>query len=361
MMVDAGKTLKVVYLTRKWPPAVGGMETYSVELTAELSSRVDLQTVFLPGREGGATPAKSAIIGFFFKAVAAIAKSRKVDVFHVGDMAMWPLAFVSNVLKPGSRSVISAHGTDVAFGIRPGLAPKVYNFYLKSGAALLRGRTTVIANSTPTGGFCTAAGFRNVSVVPLGTFAKPNVVAAEIASPKYVLYVGRLAVRKGIGWFTREVLPLLPSGITVKVAGSAWDASEMQAIEGNSRVEFLGPVYGDELAALRLGAIAVIMPNITLAGRDFEGFGLTAIEASAVGAVLIASAVDGIVDAVRDGETGFLIAEGNPQHWADKIVEIEAWSASKRLEFVQKAQQVTRDYYSWSRVAEDCVRIYQES
>jgi len=360
MMVEAGKKLKVVYLTRKWPPAVGGMETYSVELTSELSGRVELQTVYLPGREGGATPAKSALIGFFFKAVAAIAKSKKVDVFHVGDMAMWPLALVSNILKPRSRSVISAHGTDVAFGIRPGLAPKVYNFYLKSGAVLLGRRTTVIANSTPTGEFCTAAGFRNVEVVPLGTFAKPTVSSAQVATPKYVLYVGRLAVRKGLGWFVREVLPLLPNDITVKVAGSTWDSSELQAIESNPRVSFLGPVYGDELANLRLGAIAVIMPNITLAGRDFEGFGLTAIEASAVGAVLIASAVDGIVDAVRDGETGFLIAEGNPQKWADKIAEVNSWSPAERLAFVQKAQQVTRDYYSWSRVAEDCVRIYQQ-
>ena len=359
MIVDAGMQLKVVYLTRKWPPAVGGMETYSVELTQELAKRVDLQNVYLPGREGGATPTKQAIIGFFFKAVAAIARSRKVDIFHVGDMAMWPLALISNLLKPRSRSVISAHGTDVAFGIRPGLAPKIYNFYLKCGAVLLGRRTTVIANSTPTGGFCTAAGFGKVNVVPLGTFAKATVEKAETSTPKYVLYVGRLAVRKGLGWFTREVLPLLPADINVKVAGSAWDASEMQAIEGNPRVEFLGPVYGDDLAALRLGAVAVIMPNITLAGRDFEGFGLTAIEASAVGAVLISSAVDGIVDAVRDGETGFLIAEGHPQHWADKIVEINAWTPATRLKFLQNAQAVTRDYYSWSRVADDCIKVYQ--
>ncbi len=359
MTLNASKQLKVVFITRKWPPAVGGMETYSVELATELERRVALQTVYLPGREGGATPSKQALLGFFFKAVAAIFGSKRVDIFHIGDMAMWPLAFMSNVLKPRSRSVISAHGTDVAFGIRPGLAPKVYNFYLKSGAVLLGRRTTVIANSTPTGGFCTNAGYRNVKVVPLGTFAKPEVSSAQVAKPQYVLYVGRLAVRKGLAWFTSQVLPLLPSDINVKVAGSAWDLSEMQAIEGNPRVEFLGPIYGDELAALRLGAIAVIMPNITLSGRDFEGFGLTAIEASAVGAVLVASAVDGIVDAVREGETGFLIAEGDRQAWANKIVEIAEWSPAKRLKFVQKAQQAAREYYSWSRVAEDCVRIYR--
>ena len=359
MTVDSGKQLKVLFLTRKWPPAVGGMETYSVELATELAKRVDLQTVFLPGREGGSTPSKQAILGFFFKAVVAIARSKKVDVFHVGDMAMWPLAFISNLLRPKSRSVISAHGTDVAFGIRPGLAPKVYNFYLKAGAVMLGSRSTVVANSTPTGVFCTNSGYRNVEVVPLGTFAKPTVESALVAEPKYVLYVGRLAVRKGLGWFTREVLPLLPSNISVKVAGSEWDATEREAIDGNPRVEFLGPVYGEDLAKLRTDALAVIMPNITLSGRDFEGFGLTAIEASAVGAVLIASAVDGIVDAVRDGATGFLIAEGHPQLWFEKIIEINGWSRATRLAFVQNAQQVTRDYYSWSRVADDCVRIYR--
>ena len=358
-MTDQPDKLRVMFITRKWPPAVGGMETYSVELAHELKSRVDLQTVYLPGREGGATPAKSAIIRFFFRASAAITRSRGVDVFHIADMAMWPLALAAKLLKPSSRSVISAHGTDVAFGIRPGLAPKVYNFYLKTGARLLTSKTTVVANSTPTAGFCSGAGFKQVVVVPLGTFAKPDIQGSELAEPKYVLFVGRLAVRKGLGWFVSHVLPLLPPELSVKVAGSAWDAIEMQAIEGNSRVEFMGPVYGDELTKMRQEALAVVMPNITLSGRDFEGFGLTAIEASAAGAVLLASAVDGIVDAVRNGETGVLLPEGDGKLWAEKIGEISAWSSASRLAFVRKAQQITREYYSWSRVAEDCVKIYQ--
>ena len=36
------KKLRVLFLTRKWPPAIGGMEVYSMELSEELSHRVDL-------------------------------------------------------------------------------------------------------------------------------------------------------------------------------------------------------------------------------------------------------------------------------------------------------------------------------
>ena len=34
--------LNVLFVTRKWPPAVGGMETYSLELSKELSKKCEV-------------------------------------------------------------------------------------------------------------------------------------------------------------------------------------------------------------------------------------------------------------------------------------------------------------------------------
>jgi glycosyltransferase involved in cell wall biosynthesis len=48
------------------------------------------------------------------------------------------------------------------------------------------------------------------------------------------------------------------------------------------------------------------MPNIPVSG-DMEGFGLTALEASASGSLVVASDLEGISDAIRDGKNGFLI------------------------------------------------------
>ena len=52
------------------------------------------------------------------------------------------------------------------------------------------------------------------------------------------------------------------------------------------------------------------MPNISVPG-DVEGFGIVAIEAAACGTPVVASDIQGIRDAVIDGETGFLLEERN--------------------------------------------------
>ena len=47
---------KVLFITRKWPPAVGGMETYAKRISEELSELTDLTTLSLPGRSDGRPP-----------------------------------------------------------------------------------------------------------------------------------------------------------------------------------------------------------------------------------------------------------------------------------------------------------------
>src|SRR3546814_6236030 len=50
--------ISILYLTRKWPPAVGGMETYSGKLTQALARCADIpvSVIALPGRRNGQPP-----------------------------------------------------------------------------------------------------------------------------------------------------------------------------------------------------------------------------------------------------------------------------------------------------------------
>ena len=66
------------------------------------------------------------------------------------------------------------------------------------------------------------------------------------ASPS-VLFVGRLARRKGCRWFIENVLPRLSEQFRFVVAGTPWDAEETAALD-NERVTFLGPIRGEALA-----------------------------------------------------------------------------------------------------------------
>jgi glycosyltransferase involved in cell wall biosynthesis len=100
------------------------------------------------------------------------------------------------------------------------------------------------------------------------------------------------------------------------------------------------------------------MPNIGCEGRDFEGFGLTAVETAADQGVLLAARIDGITDAVIDRGTGFLLPPEDADSWAARIHEIAEWSLAERRAFVLEAFELARREYSWARVAERTLDAY---
>lgn len=174
----------------------------------------------------------------------------------------------------------------------------------------------------------------------------------------YVLFVGRLVRRKGVRWFIENVLPLLDSRIRFVVVGRQCDQSEWEAVSISPRVEYRGVVSDDELRRLRRAALTVVMPNIHTDGNDFEGFGLAAPEAAADGGVLIASGIEGILDAVVDGETGFLLPAEDAEAWAAKISEISKWTPETRDTFIRRAMAIIGARYSWTSTANETLGSY---
>lgn len=351
--------LKVLLITRKWAPAVGGMETYSLELSKELSIICNLSVRALPGRPDGKPPAPLSLASFVLSSMLFIAMRKRYDVIHIGDLVLWPLALVARIFQPSARLVITAYGLDIVYGSRKGLLPTIYRLYLALGVKLTSKKLCVIAISNATADLCRNAGLPNVAVVTLGV-PPPNKQAADACDIRpYVLFVGRLVKRKGAAWFAENVLPLIDRHIKMVVVGKQWDASEWHVISSNPRIEYQGVVTNKELFELRRAALVVLMPNISTGGNDIEGFGLTALEAAADGGVLLASGIEGIVDAVVDDKTGFLLPSEEPSAWAKKIDEIRSWSSEDRSLFIQKAHRIIESQYSWAQVARNTLKIYQ--
>lgn len=347
----------VLFITRKWSPAVGGMETYCVELTAELSRRVCLDVVALEGKKGGLPPSLPSLVGFALRTIRHyLTLSKPPEIIHIGDIAAWPLALISRTRRPRPAVVLSAHGTDVSYHRRGGLKGTAYRLYLRLGARLLGG-ATVIANSAATARAAGETGWRADAIVPLATRAQP--CEATGSHDQDLLFAGRLIERKGCRWFVDQVLPRLPEAIGLKVAGPTWHERERVVLE-NPRVQYLDAMEREHLHAAYRSALAVIVPNIELGSGEFEGFGLVAAEAAAAGAVVIAARSGGLVEAVIDDETGFLVPPGDPEAWHAKIAEIAGWSGEQRSAFTARAKATAREHYSWSRVADEVLRVYND-
>jgi glycosyltransferase involved in cell wall biosynthesis len=157
-----------------------------------------------------------------------------------------------------------------------------------------------------------------------------------------------------------NVLPGLPDGIALKIAGTVWDEAERGALDAD-RVAHLGPLPQAELAALMAEAICVVVPNIPVDRGHFEGFGLVAVEAAAAGGVVLASRLDGLTDAVIDGETGFLLPPADAAAWIAKIGEIAAWSEAERTAFRETARRRSAEVFAWSRVARQTLAVYRSA
>jgi glycosyltransferase involved in cell wall biosynthesis len=154
---------------------------------------------------------------------------------------------------------------------------------------LLRRARVVVAASRFLADAATGLGARDVHVVPVPVRLPAHV--AEPDDPPHVLYAGRLSEEKGILDFLEAT-----EGIPRVVVG---DGPLRDRVP-----ESVGSVSRQRLGEYLERAAVVCVPSRR------EGYGMVAREAMAYGRPVVATAVGGLVDAVRDGETGLLVPAG---------------------------------------------------
>src|SRR5215475_6760081 len=164
-----------------------------------------------------------------------------------------------------------------------------------------------------------------VYLVPNGTPepAEPTSPAGETSQdPAALVWVGRLVAHKRAGLLLPLAERLRDRGVAIDVVGRGPDAA---ALAGQVAARGLGGVlrlrgYLPEEAKRAVVAGARLHLNTS----QGEGWGLCVLEAAALGVPTVAYDVDGLRDAVRDGETGWLVR-------ADQRIEDVTEQAVKEL------------------------------
>jgi glycosyltransferase involved in cell wall biosynthesis len=87
--------------------------------------------------------------------------------------------------------------------------------------------------------------------------------------------------------------------------------NQLDALTLDDRFQLLG--YRDDATRLLAGADLFVLAS------DHEGLPVTVMEALTLGVPVVATAVGGIPEVVRDGENGLLVPPGNPRALADAI------------------------------------------
>jgi glycosyltransferase involved in cell wall biosynthesis len=99
---------------------------------------------------------------------------------------------------------------------------------------------------------------------------------------------------------------------------------------------------------------------VTCYGRRVEIselLGLAAIESMASGTPVICSRLDGLVEVVRHGETGFLVEPGSVAELRDRIMTVVA---DRRLarRLGDNARRLVLERFTWQACAQRCLAAY---
>jgi glycosyltransferase involved in cell wall biosynthesis len=128
-------------------------------------------------------------------------------------------------------------------------------------------------------------------------------------------FAGRLGPQKALD-VALEAVAAVPD-VTLAIAGDGPDRGDLErrarelGVDGRAR--FLGSMSRE--GVLRLFRAA----DASLLASAWENFPHTVVEALAVGAPVIATAVGGVPEVVRDGENGLLVPPGDPAALAEAI------------------------------------------
>lgn len=353
--------MRVLFLSRKFPPRVGGMEQHSFHLLHNLSAEVVAFVL-----------RKSQIhlvwwLPWIF--LRSLVVARKVDVVYIADGLLAPLAWLLRLVwrRP---AVVTVHGLDLTYR----------NFlYQWVNVSALRRLDAVIAVSDSTRAELLKRGFSagKIFVIPNGVDVQRLKVSREqtesvadiifeqsgrrviLDSKRILLSVGRLVRRKGVAWFIEYVFAKLPDEYVYCVAGVGPERAPIEVLIRRygleNRVFLLGRVSDNQLGNLFAGAGLFIMPNIVVAG-DAEGFGIVALEAAACGLPVLAANIDGLPAAVHDGKNGWLLPSGDVGLWQAAVLQ--------RIHSVPHLRAsvaaYTKEVFSWKHRAQEYENIFKK-
>jgi len=201
----------------------------------------------------------------------------------------------------------------------------------------------------------------HVSVVHCGLDHERFRPAAPKSVRPRVAFVGRLRRYKGVDVlldaFKRVARAVPDVGLDVIGDGPYRGALEARArrlgFEDGSQVRFHGFVPAATKVELLSAAHVSVCPS------PKEGWGLTVIEANACGTAVVASRSPGLVDSVRDGETGLLVPHGEVTALADAVTSV---LTDPRLRArLESAGRAWAGSFTWDRCADEAYAVLERA
>ena len=182
---------------------------------------------------------------------------------------------------------------------------------------------------------------------------------------RVVLFVGNLEPRKQVDVLlhaTGRLRSRVPD-VLVFIVGTGASAG---ALDQTSRlvrltaelgleecVRFVGRLGEEDLLAAYAAADVFALPSSS------EAQGIAALEAMACGLAVVASRVGGLIGTIADGETGCLVASGDPDGLADALADLLS-NPQRRSAIGAAARAAVEERFAWRRTVDATIEVYRE-
>ncbi len=327
----------LIFLTRKHPDSIGGVQRHSARLIEGMKDSFDVENIRWKGPEWGAP--------FYFPYFYYKSMRNGARLLHCDDAVT---ALVGAPIRRNSKKkvVATVHGLDVVLPI------PWYQRRLQKAFAHL---DKIVCVSEATAIQVRSRGLpdEKIEVIPNAAEDVKNhprksedlyreiekQAGIDLRGKRVLFSLGRPLKRKGFDYFIREVFPHLPENCVYIAAGPKpksprWIKTarpllgkkyhdllliasgahtvhdELKNLSQHPRVFYLNGVDEDMRELLFAASDLFIMPNRTVPG-DMEGFGIVALEAAIRGIPVVATGIEGVIDAVINGRNGYCVPEGD--------------------------------------------------
>ncbi|GAA1469148.1 glycosyltransferase family 4 protein [Nocardiopsis exhalans] len=356
-----------------WQSTAGGAEEYAWRISRHLAERGAIVT-FLTSREPhqARVETKDGIVirrmgGKFTvypRVMAWLALWRRE--YHLAFDCMNGIPFFSRLVLRRRTRVVSVvhHVHDLQFNAYFPAPLAWFGRFLESAVAsrVYRKCTTVTVSESSRAAMRDKLGWRApIEVIHNGgppvtlhhpqtspsaqsVSAAPPELAASAPAPDAapaLVSLGRLVVQKRVSRVVDLARTLGDDhpGLRVHIIGRGPEGEHLADQVGRDglqdRVDLHGFLSEEDKNSVLAGC------HLHVTASEFEGWGLTVIEAARLGVPTVAYDVDGLRDSVRDGETGWLVREG-------ETLEDVVSRALKELSDPRRAEEVRRACRAWA-------------
>jgi phosphatidylinositol alpha-1,6-mannosyltransferase len=372
--------MEILVITWNYPPRRGGIENLIGGLCAELQKKHSVQVITthtrlsMSGEKAVFRAPLPGLVPFalyaLWRGTVLLARNRRIAVIFGGSALVAPLALILARLF-GRRLVLQTHGLDIIYRSF---------FYQQLCVRWLKSCDHIVANSRYTAQLAQSKGVlqARLTVIPPGVqlerFNKPTDAAADkrawgVEDRKIILFVGRLAKRKGLKEFVEnsfvkivrqvpEVCLMIVGNNPTESLAHHYDAvggirAAVSTLELENHVHLLGSLSDDQVIKLYQACDLVILPALEMKD-DVEGFGIVALEAAAAGKPVVATRVGGIPDAVEDRKSGAVVEPGDYEGLSKEMVRLLK-DPSARSAMGDAGRRRATKQFAWAEI----VRSYE--